>query len=246
MKWLRRFAMLLALLLIGPLFVVVAGDVDIRGNWQTASRESSGIAPSPKTNSEAIVQVYAARAFSWRGMFGVHTWIATKSKAAKGYRIHQVLGWRVRHGGAAISSSFGVPDRYWFGNRPTILTDLRGIEASKAIKKINQLIINYPYKHEYTLWPGPNSNTFIAHLSRNIPELKTDLPPTAIGKDYLVNGGLIASSPSNTGYQFSIFGLFGILASFEEGLEVNIFGLSFGIDPLDLAIKLPGIGRLQA
>lgn len=239
-------ALLIVLLLMGPLFVVVAGEFDISANWQTASRQSTGIAPNPTTNSEAIVQVYAARAFSWRGIFGVHTWIATKSKNAKMYTIHQVVGWRARHGGAAISSSTGVPDRYWFGNRPKILADLRGAKATTAIDKIEGLIKQYPYNYEYTLWPGPNSNTFIAYLSRNVPELKVDLPPTAIGKDYLDNGKLIAPSPSNTGYQFSLFGLFGILASVEEGIEVNILGLSFGIDPLDLAIKLPGIGRLEA
>ena len=245
MKWLRRIVFFIVLLLSGPLIVVVAGEVDISGNWQNASRQSAGIAPNPNTNLEAIVQVYAARAFSWRGIFGVHTWIATKSKNAKLYTIHQVVGWRARHGGAAISSSPGVPDRYWYGNRPKILADLRGAKATTAIDKIDRLIKQYPYNHQYTLWPVPNSNTFIAYLSRHVSEIKVDLPPTAIGKDYLENGNLIAPSPSNTGYQFSLFGLFGVLASIEEGIEVNILGLSFGIDPLDLAIKLPGIGRLN-
>lgn len=232
-------------MLTGPLFVVVAGDVNISGDWRNASRQSADIAPNPKTNPEAIVQVYAARAFKWRGMFGVHTWIATKTKNAKQYSIHQVMGWRARHGGAAISSSTGVPDRYWYGNRPKLLADLRGTRAANAIDKIESLINQYPYKYRYTLWPGPNSNTFIAYLSRHIPELKVDLPPTAIGKDYLDNYKLIAATPSNTGYQFSLFGLFGLLASIEEGIEVNVLGLTFGIDPLDLAIKLPGIGRLE-
>ena len=34
------------------------------------------------------------------------------------------------------------------------------------------------------------------------------------------------------------------LAGWEVGLEFNIFGLVFGIDPLDPAIKLPMIGRI--
>jgi hypothetical protein len=29
-----------------------------------------------------------------------------------------------------------------------------------------------------------------------------------------------------------------------EGLEVNLLGLTFGIDPLGLALKLPGVGRI--
>ena len=36
----------------------------------------------------------------------------------------------------------------------------------------------------------------------------------------------------------------GVLAGVEEGIELNILGLVFGIDPLGPAIKLPGIGRI--
>ena len=35
-----------------------------------------------------------------------------------------------------------------------------------------------------------------------------------------------------------------MLVALEEGMEVNLLGLTLGIDPLDLALKLPGIGRL--
>ncbi|MFP6757311.1 MAG: DUF3750 domain-containing protein, partial [Alphaproteobacteria bacterium] len=73
-----------------------------------------------------------------------------------------------------------------------------------------------------------------------------DLPPTAIGKDWLDagNGELFAETPSNTGYQVSLFGVLGLLIGVEEGIEINIAGLTVGIDPLDLALKLPGVGRI--
>jgi hypothetical protein len=29
-----------------------------------------------------------------------------------------------------------------------------------------------------------------------------------------------------------------------EGLEIHLLGLTIGIDPLGLALKLPGVGRL--
>ena len=102
----------------------------------------------------------------------------------------------------------------------------------------------YPYQEEYVIWPGPNSNTFTAHVARALPELGLDLPPTAIGKDYLPEGGIAARTPSGTGYQVSLFGLLGVLAGVEDGLEVNILGLNFGIDPKDLAVKLPLAGRI--
>ena len=94
------------------------------------------------------------------------------------------------------------------------------------------------------MWPGPNSNTFTAFVARAVPELRVDLPPTAIGKDYLPNGHIVAPSPSGTGFQFSVFGLFGVLVGVEEGFEVNLLGLTFGIDPADPALKLPIFGRL--
>ena len=73
--------------------------------------------------------------------------------------------------------------------------------------------------------------------------MKADLPPTAIGKDYL--GERIASSaPSGSGYQLSLLGLLGAAASDVEGLEVNLLGLTFGINPFDPSLKLPLLGRL--
>jgi hypothetical protein len=44
--------------------------------------------------------------------------------------------------------------------------------------------------------------------------------------------------------QVSLLGVLGVLAGVEEGLEVNVLGLTFGVDPGDLAIKLPLAGTL--
>ena len=64
-------------------------------DWRTASREPAGIAPSPTTEKQAVIEVYGADAFSWRGWFAVHTWIATKEANADEYTVHEVVGWRV-------------------------------------------------------------------------------------------------------------------------------------------------------
>jgi len=78
-----------------------------------------------------------------------------------------------------------------------------------------------------------------------VPELRADLPPTAIGKDYL-RGGLFTAAPSGSGYQLSVAGLLGLTASSVEGLEVNLLGLTFGVDPWPPALKLPLAGRIGA
>jgi hypothetical protein len=105
-------------------------------------------------------------------------------------------------------------------------------------------VASYPYPESYTTWPGPNSNTFVAHVGREVPELGLVLPVTAIGKDYLPGGALLAPTPSGSGYQLSLLGAVGVMAGVDEGIELNVLGLAFGIDFLRPALKLPGIGRV--
>src|SRR5690606_24787021 len=150
-----------------------------------ASKESAGIAPKPEDLTESIVQVYVARTVRWRGWFAVHPWISWKLKDESQYTVAQVIGWRTRRGLSSVVVENDLPDRHWFGSKPELIYELRGKDAEAAIKNMKLLISNYPYAMEYRAWPGPNSNTFIAHLIRETPQLKTELPPHSIGKDWL-------------------------------------------------------------
>lgn len=213
------------------------------GDWRTASRASVGLAPDPRTTLEPVVQVYAARTVRWRGYFGVHTWVAVKPRNADEYTVYEVNGWRLRRTGTAVSVDHRAPDSRWFGNRPELIAERRGDGVDELIARIEEAVASYPYADTYRVWPGPNSNTFTAFVLREVPELRVDLPPTAIGKDYL--GWMpVARTPSGTGGQLSVFGVAGIAAALEEGLEINLLGLTFGIDPGSLALKLPLIGRI--
>ena len=213
-------------------------------DWRSASRESAGIAVKAKDQKEDIFQIYYARAFSWRGYLAVHPWVAWKLENEDEYTVAQVTSWNIRRTGSAISVSKDLPDRKWFDNNPTILYEVKGPGARAIIEKTKKLISGYPYKDKYTLWPGPNSNTFVSHIIRSIDELPLELPPHAVGKDYLVTNTILSESPSNKGVQFSLYGLFGLTLGIEEGLDVNILGLNFGIDLWRPALKLPFIGRL--
>jgi hypothetical protein len=137
----------------------------------------------------------------------------------------------------------GIPDRYWYGYEPELLADIRGKQAETAIARIEELAPQYEYRQRYQVWPGPNSNTYIAHLLREIDELEVDLPATAIGKDYIERVGFMAA-PSNTGFQFSAHGMLGLTLALDEGVEVNLLGASYGVDLYPPALKLPAIGRL--
>jgi hypothetical protein len=212
-------------------------------DWSTASQEPVGLAPDPATAPEPIVQVYAARVWGWRGVFGVHTWIAVKPAAAKEYTVYEIIGWRLRYRDTALVVRHRAPDARWFGAEPELIAERRGPGVEDLIARVDAAARAYPWAGEYTTWPGPNSNTFTAWVLRAVPELGADLPPTAIGKDYS-GRKLLASAPSGRGLQFSLFGLAGLTASGVEGLEINLLGLTFGVNPFDPALKLPLIGRL--
>ena len=231
-----------AILTVFAFAVTIPGDA--QGSWGTTSRASVGIAPDPALTPEAVVQVYGARAFSWRGYFGIHTWIAVKPSNADTYTIYEVLGWRQRRRLPVLAIYDQIPDRRWFGSIPVILADKRGEGVDALIERIDQAVQNYPYARRYTLWPGPNSNTFTAWVSRAVPELELRLPSTAIGKDYL-GFRLFATAPSGSGFQFSVFGLLGVVVSNIEGFEFNFLGLTFGINPDPLAIKLPIVESIK-
>jgi hypothetical protein len=213
-------------------------------DWRTADRSSAGIAPSPEAEPQAVVQIYGARAFKWRGYFGIHPWISTKEKDAKAYTVYQVIGWRARSGLSVVSMEEDIPDRRWFGAEPEVLYDIRGEKAEFIIEKIKEVAPTYPYPDLYRVWPGPNSNTFVSFVIRNIPEIGMELPPTAIGKDWINKAQLVGLSESGTGVQVSALGVLGATVGLNEGVEVNILGLTFGIDLLRPAIKLPFIGRI--
>lgn len=227
-----------AITLSGPLLMLTSDNIRLGVPWYAADRSSAELAPAPSTTPQAVVQIYAARAFSWRGLFAVHTWVTTKPAGTNAYTVHQVTGWNR----PALTSREDIPDRRWVGATPRLLLDLRGPVAARAITHIEKALPEYPFP-TYRIWPGPNSNTFTAWLVRQVPELHVELPPTAIGKDYLA-GVPIAMAPSGSGYQLSLYGALGVLAAWDEGIEINLFGLVWGIDPAAGAITWPGFGRI--
>ena len=241
---LRRAKWLLPLLPVLLLGLAHADrDSDSIGNWRSASRAPVGLAPDPAVTPEGVIQVYAARAVRWRGYFGVHTWIAAKPANAPAFTVYEVTGFRVRRGGRAVTISQRAPDGRWFGSAPDLLADVRGPGVDPLIERIEHAVAAYPYDNTYRIWPGPNSNTFTAFVLRHVPELRVDLPAHAVGKDYL-GTRVFARSPSGTGGQVNLFGVLGLVAAIEEGVELNLLGLTFGVDPNDVALKLPLVGTL--
>jgi Protein of unknown function (DUF3750) len=173
---------------LNPLSVfVLIGLIFLNGcasnDWRTANRESAGIAPDPSTN-EAILLVYGADAWGWRGWFAIHTWIATKRSGETSYTVYDVVGWRGYSGQPVLRIAHDIPDRYWYGAKPKMLLDRRGAGVDELITAVDKAAHDYPWKTTYKAFPGPNSNTFTAWVGKRVPELKLSLPFSAIGSNY--------------------------------------------------------------
>jgi Protein of unknown function (DUF3750) len=209
--------------------------------WQTARWSSAGILPEAASDPDARIVVFAARTAGWRGIFAVHTWIVVKAAGADAYTRYEVTGF-----GRPLRINARPPDGYWLGDRPRIVADIRGARAAAAIPKIEAAIMAYPYAEYggYRMWPGPNSNTFVATVLRAAPELEIAMPPEAIGKDYRIDGALLGRTLSRTGVEASLYGLLGFKAGKVEGIEFNLLGLVAGLDAEHPALKIPAFGRI--
>jgi hypothetical protein len=240
-----RWLLWLLVLFLLPLLVSTALVLSARSqHWSVARWDSARLAPDPARHPDAVVQLYAARAWGWKGAVAVHCWVAFKREGAQAYDRYEVVGWGVSRGASAVRRNLRPPDGRWAGSEPELLVDIRGEAAATAIPEIEAAIARYPYPDRYVTWPGPNSNTFVAWLAREVPALQASLPPTAIGKDFLPGGRFLALAPSGTGFQLSLAGVLGLTLARDEGLELNLLGFVVGLAPRELAIKLPGLGRL--
>jgi hypothetical protein len=123
---------------------------------------------------------------------------------------------------------------------------ITGEQAQALIPKVESAISAYPYAEPggYTIWPGPNSNTFVAFVLRSVPELGAVLPPHAVGRDYLADGEFFHIDDDWRDVHLTLRGLIGISAGLRSGFEVHFLGLVAGLDLARPGIKIPAFGRI--
>ncbi|MEL6288757.1 MAG: DUF3750 domain-containing protein [Pseudomonadota bacterium] len=241
----RRLTLLVFTLIAVPIGIQAAmmAHAGWPTSWARADWSSSGQAPAAARVRGATVQIWAARSGRWKGIFADHTWIALKPAGARRYERYDVVGW-----GRPVRRNGWPVDAKWYSNQPRVVHEVRGKEAARLIPKIRAAIRRYPARKrgDYRVWPGPNSNSFVAWVTREVPEIGAEMPATAIGKDWLGGGFSLARTPSGSGWQVSLGGVIGGALAWEEGIELHLLGATIGIDPNDLAIKLPGLGSVSA
>jgi hypothetical protein len=227
---------LLPLAVHGALYSVLSRPQSYdRADWS-----STGMLPPASAEREARLLIFTGRTGRWRGIFAVHSWVVLKPENAANWDRYDVVGW-----GQPVRNNGWAPDSHWFGNTPRVLLDVRGAQAAALIPKVEAAIAGYQYSRpgDYRIWPGPNSNTFVASVLRAMPELETTLPPNAIGKDFRP-APYVGLTDSQTGIEASLFGVVGVKLGWVEGLELNFLGLVSGLDLRHPGVKLPGFGRI--
>lgn len=212
-----------------------------RGDWRLADRSSAGLLPAVATNPGAVVRIFSARTVSWRGIVASHSWIVIKGPGEHAYRRFDYTAW-----GEPIWIDRFVPDGRWFGNAPEVVFSADGAEAEAMLPRIRRAVAEYRYARpgDYVVWPGPNSNTFVAAVMAAVPEMRATLPATAVGKDFPYDGRWIGRTPSGTGIRVNLGGYLGVTVGWVDGLEINVLGGVAGIDLRRPGIKLPALGRV--
>ena len=208
-------------------------------NWREAKWVSSGILPDPAADRAARVTIFAAHTGGMKGAFAVHSWIVLKARGAPHYDRYDVVGW-----GEPVRRNAYEPDGYWYSNPPQRVWEVTGAEAESLIPKIEAAIAAYPHNRRgnYRLWPGPNSNSFVAHILRTVPDIDAVLPPNAVGRDYIAGGAFYHFDPHGD-MNLTLYGLFGVSAGLKSGFEMHLFGLVAGVDFRRPAVKIPAFGR---
>jgi hypothetical protein len=242
----RRFRKMIILLFFAALLLPIAARATLFAfedrplSWRDADWSSVRALPAAKDHPEARVLVLYGRTGGWKGVVATHSWIVVKRANASQWTRYDVVGW-----GNPVRVNGWAPDGRWYGTPPSVVADLRGANAEKLIPKIEATVKEYRWRNagDYKIWPGPNSNSFVAAVLRQIPELRAILPANAVGRDFRPDF-YVGRTDSGTGVEINFWGYLGAKLGWVEGFEINFFSLVVGLDVRNPAIKLPGFGQI--
>lgn len=122
-----------------------------------------------------------------------------------------------------------------------LMHEWRGDDARRLIEVMRRPE-TFPDHYRYLIWPGPNSNGYARWVLEEAG-VGLDLHPMMIGKDWHGPLGFgFGLTPSRTGLHVDLLTL-GAAVGLDDGIELHLLGLTFGIDLWPPAIKTP-MGRL--
>ncbi|MEL6750889.1 MAG: DUF3750 domain-containing protein [Pseudomonadota bacterium] len=209
-------------------------------SWRDANWDSAGILPQPRQD-EAALYLMSARTGGMKGALATHSWVVLKKPGEARYQRFDKVGW-----GRPVRRNSFAADGNWYSNPPRIVWQASGTEAAALLPQVEKAIANYAHQQpgDYGIWPGPNSNTFIAHVVRSVPGFASDLPGEAVGRDYPKGNGWLWRDASGA-LRGSLGGFAGFAVGGTAGFELNFLGLVAGFDWQRGEVKVPGFGSMR-
>ena len=81
-------------------FIIVIASLWVTSRALEPQPVGEAKAPNPQSHPDAVIQIYGASVWGFRGNFAIHTWVATKGHGAATYQIYQVIADVVATGGS--------------------------------------------------------------------------------------------------------------------------------------------------
>jgi hypothetical protein len=240
----KNFALAILIIFVMPALATLAwwATLERPGSWRNADWSSSGVLPRAPTVDEAAIHVLAARTGGFKGAFSLHSWLVVKKPGSAQYDRYDKVGW-----GTPIRHNAYAADGRWYSNAPEIVASITGAEAARLIPAVEAAVADYRFSRhgDYRIWPGPNSNSFVAHVLRSLPEFGTTLPSNATGRDYAPGMVAFDLAPDWRDIHVTLGGYVGFAFGVRSGLEVHLAGLVAGLDLARPGIKIPAFGTIR-
>ncbi|WP_182418100.1 DUF3750 domain-containing protein [Bartonella sp. HY038] len=240
MKWLKRLILFLLICYLLPIGASALWwwQLDRPQSYRVADWTSANFLPKPQAQGSSLY-IMGARTGGMKGAISLHTWIVFKKADESQYNRYDVVGW-----GKALRHNAYAADAKWYSNAPFIIYESHNNDA--LIEKVEAAIKRYSYggSGQYIIWPGPNSNSFVGNILRDVPEINVALPPLAVGRNFLPNNKWYFYDKDNSDLIINYHGFGGLAIGGKSGLELDIGGFVLGIDIKSLGVKIPGIGRV--
>jgi len=242
----RGLARLLALFILVVFVLPPAASatwwalVERPASWREANWGTSGILPPPQRDDVAVY-IMAARTGGMKGAISVHSWLVLKKQGEVAYDRYDKVGW-----GMPVRRNAYAADGYWYSNQPWVAHVVTGKQAENLLPNIEAAIASYPHAAQggYAVWPGPNSNSFVAHVLDTVPEIGARAPANATGRDFAPGLASLRIAPDWRDIHLTFGGYLGLAAGLRSGIEVHLLGLTAGLDLVRPGIKIPAIGRI--
>lgn len=137
-----------------------------------------------------------------------------------------------------ISNRAAHAKKRW-DERVRILSQSDGKSNPNFARDIREFTASYD-DSIYRSYPGPNSNTFMEKMIREVDGVSAVLDHNAIGKE---KGFYAGRTTGGTGLKLQT-PVIGVALGLKEGVEVSALGLSAGVSFYPLSVRIPFLPKI--